>query len=110
MAQQLGQPWRVTQQAEPVEGTVHENNANFVIALDGLSTDQVYGLYVLSEDGSTLWHQPGGWRTTTGHFYKVFDLPVGAAQIVVSDPPSEGNTAGVPSEEPSGEHVFVAER
>ncbi|MGH3665375.1 MAG: zf-HC2 domain-containing protein [Egibacteraceae bacterium] len=98
-----GEKWRTIRREESVEGSVTSRDAQFVLILDGLDDETLYGLYTMSGAQAVEAQQ---FKPDDGQVNKLFALPADADAVVVKDP-GEGNT---PQSVPQGLTVYEARR
>jgi hypothetical protein len=105
---QSGEEWTLVREASGVDGSVISKDERFVAAIDGLSTEQIYGLYVQNAAGvvTARYDLPA----PDGRIYTVQRLPEDAVRITLTNPGRETNAPGRPGDRPDGERVFEATR
>lgn len=99
---ELGAPWRVVHAEAGVDGTVKVHGNEMVVLLDGLESERLYNVHVLSPRGEQVFNQP--MRPTNGRLFPLIPLREPAATVVVTL-----SADGQPAREPSGPPVFQAE-
>lgn len=104
-----GEPWSLVRQAANVDGSVKHQDNQFVLTVDGLDSEQAYGVYVLTETGDVAadYRYPSA---PDGRLRQLYPLPDDAVRVVVTDPADENGNVGTPGGQPSGERVFEAVR
>jgi hypothetical protein len=102
--QETGTEWLAT--TGDALGSVTVSEGQFVMALDGLKTDQLYGVYALGGGEVKRSYPPV--LPSEGRIYNLYSLPEGTQEIVLTDPDAEGDNVGTPGSSPTGERVFVA--
>ncbi len=104
---EAGTPWTEVFEMDGVEGSVKHRGDRFVVALDGLDGEQVYGLYVETDEGVAASHI---FKPAEGRLYQLFKLPEKATRITVTDPEDTGDDPARPGPHPDGEKVLEAVR
>lgn len=104
-----GEQWRTVEAVAAVEGSVAVKDSTFLLILDGLDEDDVYGMYVLGADGAVL--ESGRLPDHDGRIARTYTLPQGAARVLVTDPEETGDDdPAMPDlEQAEGVTVFAAE-
>ncbi len=105
---ETGTAWLTSQSATGLEGGVKQRDEQFVITLEGLNAEQIYGLYVLDEAGETV--NRVAFRPENGDLHQLVPLHESGRRILVTNPPDDNDRAGQPGADPSGETVFEARR
>jgi hypothetical protein len=105
---ETGDEWDVVRTATAVEGVVKSKDAQFVLTVDGLDSDQLYGLYVQNGAGVVAAHYE--FRPDQGRLHQLFKLPADARRITVTDPEDPEGGVARPGDTPTGARVFEAVR
>lgn len=99
---EFGTLWRVVEEVH-VDGKVRVLGDELVLLVDGLDPQRVYGVYVLSGDGETIFRQ--AMRPTSRRLFPLIRLQQAPKTVVVTL-----STDGRATLFPSGPRVFQAER
>ena len=107
---ETGETWDVVRVAPGVQGTVKHEERTFLLAVDGLDAQQIYGLYLLNADGVVASHFELV-KPDAGRVYHTFSLPGDVTDVIITDPDDAGSDVTRPGGTPSdGERVFEARR
>ncbi len=106
---ETGMAWRTSQSAAGLQGGVKQRDDQFVITLEGLDPEQVYGLYVLNAAGKTI-NRGVVLRPDKGHLHQLVGLHDSGQRVLLTDPPDDGERIGQPGADPTGDTVFEARR
>lgn len=102
-----GEPWETTYEATGMSGSVTVKDGQYVIELDGLDPEQLYGLYVETEPGK--FRDRYLVKSETGRVFRAEQLPEGATRIVVTDPQDMNREVARPGDRPGdGDIIFEA--
>jgi hypothetical protein len=104
----LGEEWTVVGKAPRIEGSVKAREGRFLLTLDNLDPEQIYGIYVQRADDTVAANYTVP-RPDGGRVYQPLNLPADAESIVVIDPSEdEGTEPKAPGPTPNGVTVFEA--
>ncbi|HVM20017.1 MAG TPA: hypothetical protein VM307_08660 [Egibacteraceae bacterium] len=106
---QTGEEWDLVRESAGIDGSVVAKDDQFVIAVDGLTAGQMYGLYVQDAAGvvAARYEVP---VEEGGRLYRLLKLPADAGRITLTDPADMEGSVGMPGENPDGDRVFEARR
>ena len=105
-----GDEWTVVQSSSAVEASVKSSQERFLLTVDGLDPDQVYGLYTQTAEGVVVAKYE--FSPTTGDaLYEQFELPDTVDRVILTDP-SDGDdgTPGRPGASPDGVRILEVTR
>lgn len=96
-----GEAWLVEGKAPGVEGSVKVDEGRFLLTLDNLDSEQLYGIYVLRADDTVTANYAV--RPDEGRVYHLYTMPADGETVVVKDPmETEGDDVTPPGERPDG--------
>jgi len=99
-ALEFGEPGEVLVQARGVRGVVKTDRNALVVLIDGLDNEQRYGLYLLDNDGRTLFR--AAVQPTSGRLFSLVDYPPDAVRVILTRPEQS------PTADPEGTTIFSA--
>ena len=104
-----GDAWTVVQSSSAVEASVKSAEEWFLLTVDGLDPDQVYGLYTETAEGVVVakYEIPA----IDEALYEQFKLPDTVDRVILTDPAdAEDGTPGRPGPSPDGVRILEATR
>ena len=102
-----GEPWTEVFEAPDVEGSILSKAGQFVVILDGLEDDRVYGVYALRSDNYVIDKYDVPIEESTRLVWP-FDLPESTAKIKITAPTDESGKPTMPGPEPGGQTIYEA--
>ena len=106
---EFGEPWEETREITAVDGSVKEKDGQFVLILDGLPDDQIYGVFIKNTGGDVVKSDTLP-AVNDGRISVVAPLPEDAQRVTVTNPSDTAGKVGLPGDMPSGEVIYDATR
>ena len=105
-----GSPWTIVQSSSEVDGSVKSSESRFLVTVNGLDPDQIYGLYTETAEGNVVAKYE--FKTGAGDaLYEQFELPDSVERVILTDPADgEDGTPGRPGPTPDGVRILEATR
>lgn len=104
-----GEAWTVVHSSSEVSVSVKSHEGRFLLAVNGLDPEQVYGLYTQTEGGQVVANYEFSPRTES--LYEQFKLPDNVDRIILTNPAdAEDGSPGRPGPEVDGVRVLEATR
>ena len=106
---EFGTAWDETREITGVDGSIKERDGEFVLILDGLDGNQVYGVYIKTESGAVARSERLP-MAQDGRVSVLFALDEDAQRVTVTNPTDVDGKVGLPGESQGGAVIFEATR